>query len=461
MSGLKSENVGVVEFFLNSGVLSVEMAESADSFVREYTEDIDDQTGVILDSEKTGEILAKFCQRESSAFLDWCYLRGMIQNDSISRFLNAVNKGRANGIAKRVVERKNLKEFSFVGMRYYANAAHNILNEVVYDSTDWRIVRLLKIENIDKKMSYTKISDKGISYERIEKKSKFLINGKYVVENSPIVRMIAADFLKCENSLIGISPSGKITIPRIQEAYENSKGEKKRRTVAIEPTFSFMIISYTIVSNNFFPLELGPMSVKYQPLAPETKQALLSSGKRDNFDEFQFIADSPEFSEQEKQISESLFLTTEKNLADVIIGSGNKVKLSSVLLREWFDVFCGVANTKPHFDHFRKMVRNFRKHVRRIHAKDIDGKDVIPAIGNPVEMRTGFNREILRTEFATAAKPERIKLPKCRFGSTWATQETIELDNGTELHGWIYEKGGDNGKPGFKTEMVIVGGDCI
>lgn len=461
MSIFKSENVDVVSFFSNKGILTAEMADRAAAFVADYTADLSDMdtTTVVLLSEKAGEILAEFHARESSAFLDWCYLNGLILVSEIASFVNAVNKGRANGIAKRVVERKNLKEFSFVGMQYYANSAHNILNEVMYNSTDWKIVRLLSIENVDCEISETEITKQGISVERIRERSRFLINGEYVVENSPITRMIAADFLKCENSLIGISPTGRVTIPRIQETFENLKGEKKRRTVAVEPTFSFMRISYTIVANNFFSLELGPMSVKFQPLAAETQQALLSSGNRDNFDEFQFIADSPEFSEQEKKISESLFLTTEKNLADVIIGNSADIKLSGVLLRDWFETFCGVANTRPHYDHFRKMVRNFRKHVKRIHSQ-IEVKDSVPAIGKPVEMGVGFNREILRAEFAEACRP-RVKVPYCRFGSQWASTETIELNNGTELKGWIFEKGGDNGAPGFKTELMMVGGDGI
>lgn len=458
---LESKNVDVVSFFSNKGILTAEMAERAAAFVADYTADVSDidMTAVVLLSEKTGEILAEFHARESSAFLDWCYLNGLILVSEIASFVNAVNKGRANGIAKRAVERKNLKEFSFMGMQYYANSAHNILNEVMYNSTEWKIVRLLSIENIDCDIATSKINQKGIAIEQIRERSRFLINGEYVVENYPVTRMIAADFLKCENSLIGISPTGRITIPRIQETFENLKGEKKRRTVAVEPTFSFMRISYTIVANNFFPLELGPMSVKFEPLAAETQQALLSSGNRDNFDEFQFIADSPEFSEQEKKISESLFLATEKNLADVIIESGNRVKLSTVLLREWFETFCAVANTRPHFGHFKNMVTNFRKHVRRVHGK-MEPKDKIPTIGKPAEMGVGFNREILRAEFAEACRP-RVKVPYCRFGSKWASTETIELNNGTELKGWIFQNGGDNGAPGFKTELMMVGGDGI
>lgn len=372
----KNEVVGVVGFFSNLGILTADMAVRADSYIREYTEEIEDREAVVLICEKTGETLAVFHQRESSAFLDWCFLNGLILIPEIASLLNAVNLGRANGIAARVVEQKRLKEFAFMGRNYYAQAAHNILNEVVYNSTEWKIVRLESIDAIDVEIPRTKNSPKGYTYEENRQQSRFLINGEFVVENSEVTRDIQRQFLKCENSLIAVSPSGQVSIPRFRESYFDEKTQSRKfRFVGIDPTFSFMRISYTIVQNNFFSLELGPQSRKHQEFAAEYKDARQSAGERDNFDPFEFVANSPDFSQQEKQISESLFLTTEKQMADVIFNTPDKVQLSTVLLREWFETFCGVSNNRPHFDHFRKMVRNFKKHVRRETAEETKTKE--------------------------------------------------------------------------------------
>jgi hypothetical protein len=450
----KNEVVGVVGFFSNLGILTVDMAVRADFYIREYTEEIEDREAVVLICEKTGNTLAIFHQRESSAFLDWCFLNGLILISEIASLLNAVNLGRANGIAARVVEQKRLKEFAFMGRNYYANAAHNLLNEVIYNSTEWKIVRLLSIENIDAEVSRVRTSRIGYTYERINTESRFLINGEYVVENSEVTRDIQRQFLKCENSLIAVSPSGQVSIPRFRESYFDEKTQSRKfRFVGIDPTFSFMRISYTIVQNNFFSLELGPQSRKHQEFAAEYKDARQSAGLRDNFDPFEFVANSPDFSQQEKQISESLFLTTEKNIADAVFNASKQSGLSKVMLREWFETFCAVSNNRPHFDHFRKMVRNFKKHARRVEIVTVDKKDEVLKLEKPAEMVPGFNRQMIQTVIAESYRP---KLPICLFGSRWAQSETIG-----NLEGWIFEKAGDNGKPGFRTDLVMIGGDCI
>ena len=451
---VKNEVVGVVGFFSNLGILTADMAVRANSYIREYTEKIEDREAVVLICEKTGKTLAVFHQRESSAFLDWCFLNGMILIPEVASLLNAVNLGRANGIAARVVEQKRLKEFAFVGRNYYANAAHNLLNEVIYNATEWTIVRLLSIENTDAEIDYTRTSVKGFTYLETQTKSRFLINGKFVVENSEVTRDIQRQFLKCENSLIAVSPSGQVSIPRFRESYFDEETQSRKfRFVGIDPTFSFMRISYTIVQNNFFSLELGPQSRKHQELSAELKDSRQSAGERDNFDLFEFVANSDEFSEQEKQISESLFLANEKNMADVVMNAGIGQRISSVLIYNWYDTFCSVANTKPHYDHFKRMVRNFKKHLRRLDLTEIDKSDEVIKLEKPAEMVPGFNRQMIETVIAESYRP---KLPICLFGSRWAQSEKIG-----GIDGWMFEKAGDNGKPGFRTDLVMIGGDCI
>ena len=450
----KNEVVGVVGFFSGLGILTADMAVRADSYIREYTEEIEDREAVVLICEKTGKTLAVFHQRESSAFLDWCFLNGLILISEIASLLNAVNLGRANGIAARVVEQKRLKEFAFMGRNYYAQAAHNILNEVVYNATEWRIVRLESIDAIDVEIPRTKNSPKGYTYEENREQSRFLVNGKYVVENSEVTRDIQRNFVRCENSLIAVSPSGQVSIPRFRESYFDEKTQSRKfRFVGIDPTFSFMRISYAIVQNNFFSLELGPQSRKHQEFAAEYKDARQSAGERDNFDLFEFVANSPDFSQQEKQVSESLFLTTEKQMADIVMEAGSGQRISSVLTYNWYDTFCSVANTKPHYGHFKRMVRNFKKHLRRLDLTEVDKSDEIVKLEKPAEMVPGFNRQMIQTVIAESYRP---KLPICLFGSKWAQSETIG-----NLEGWIFEKAGDNGKPGFRTDLVMVDGDCI
>lgn len=368
-----SDVAGVVEFFSNYGILSAELAVEAQKFVENYTADLSDvdTETLILEDEKNGKTIAVFHSRESSAFIDWCYLKGILNVPLVASFVNATNKGRANGIAKRIAERKALNKFTFIGRQYYATAAHNILNELMFRSTDWKIIPLQSMELINCDDERLKTTKTGIVTTYTWKVSRFLVNGKYVVLNDKTNKRIFNDFLKCKNSLVGISPNGRMTIPRIQKTGFDQNGKRFRETIGLDPTFSIMRISWTIVQNSFFLLELGPLSTKFEPLATEIQQVRETVGYRDNFDEFEFISNSKEFSKQEKHISESLFLTTENtNLAKRILNNENRVKISSVLLKLWFETFCGVSNSQPHYDHFRKMVSNFRKHINRVLPKE-------------------------------------------------------------------------------------------
>ena len=144
------------------------------------------------------------------------------------------------------------------------------------------------------------------------------------------------------------------------------------KITGIDPTFSFLRIMHTVASNSFFALELGPQSRKFEPMAAELAD---NRRKRDNFvDEFDAIIGHDKFSEQEKNIAKALSATFNHKYKGGILelcgSEWNKNSWKAELFVKWYQNYCAVANNRPHLDHFRKMVKNFRRHVQRFLSED-------------------------------------------------------------------------------------------
>lgn len=454
---------GVVAYMLSVGVLTAETAKRAAQYVLNYVGDNTDSTvDVQILNPKTEEVLWEFTRLEASGFLDWAFLVGLRMLEPVASLANKVNAGRANGIAQRQVERRKLVgENIGIGRAYYAQAAHNLLNEVCYSSTDWKIVRLESITSIDHVFKSTARNDLGCTTEVERERSAYLVNGTIVVRNSKLARRIFLEELKCVGTLVAISPRGIITMPATRERSVDDKGKVTTVVTGLEPTLSFMRITYVLVSNAFFVLELGPQSVKHQPLAAEFVVSRDLSGYRETtVDEFAVIENSPEFSTQEKHICAALGIVVGDNVNGLHAFLDGKNSAYHQLMRQWYEAFCAVANTRPHNQHFSRMVKNFRKHVRRFFTgyELPDTNLIAPAI--PIVL-SGCNLRAMFHE--VAALPEKL-IPPCPIGSQWAQSYTVELDNGTDLHGWMvgyYDEGLKRAVEYFQTDLMMVGGDGV
>lgn len=481
---------GVVAYMLSVGVLTAETAKRAEQYILNHiAEDIDTVVDVQISCPKTGKVLWEFSRLEVAGFIDWAVLVGLrnvkvlinAEGKSsgewvcpVASLINKVNAGRANGIAQRQIERRKLVgENIGVGRAYYANAAHNLLNEVCYSGTEWKVVRLESITKTTKVFQSTAINDLGCTTEVNRKRNAYLVNGSIVVRNTKLARRVFLESLRCVGTLVAISPNGVLTIPATRERKVDANGKVSTEVTGLEPTLSFMRITYVLVSNAFFVLELGPQSTKHQPMASELLdvRGVKDQGeyRETTVDEFEVIANSPEFSKQEKQVCEALGIVVGDNVNGLaaFLGVGLTVadggyggNARQVLLSQWYDVFCGVANTKPHKSHFRKMVQNFRKHVRRFFT-GYELPDTNPVAPTTPIVLSGCNlRAMFHAIAETPAKP-RIVRP---IGSQWAISHMIELDNGTDLHGWIvgyYDEGLKCAVEHFQTDLIMVGGDCI
>lgn len=473
---------------LSVGVLTAETAKRAAEYILNHIGDNTDSVMdvQILDPKLEGVVLWEFHRLEVSGFLDWAFLVGLkdvkvlvnVEGKSegeyiypVASLVNKVNAGRANGIARRQVERRKLRgSDAHVGRAYYADAAHNLLNEVCYGTTGWRIVRLESIVSDTRVFKHTAVNDLGCTTEVSSKRSAYIVNGSIVVRNTKLARRVYLESLNCLGTLVAISPNGILTMPATRERTVDNRGKVTTEVTGLEPTLSMMRITYVLVSNAFFVLELGPQSVKHQPLAAEYTDARNSAGYRETtVDEFEVIANSPEFSTQEKHICHALGIVVGDNVNGLamFLGVGLPVAKGGfggnahrVLMAQWYEVFCGVANTKPHVKHFSRMVKNFRKHVRRFFA-GYELPDTTPVAPATPIVLSGCNLRAMFHEIAEAPVKARIV---CPIGSQWAQSHTIELDNGTELDGWIvgyYDKGLKCAVEHFQTELIMVGGDCI
>lgn len=494
---------GVVAYMVAVGVLGTESAKRAARYIARHTaEYIDYHGGVETDGvvdvqihcPKTGVVLWEFTRLEISGFLDWAYLVGLLDAKvlinaegksegeyvhPVASLINRVNVGRANGIAQRQVERRRLvAENIGIGRAYYADAAHTLLNEACFGTTGWQIVRVESMTTIKHNFKSTRISKTGLTGEQDRVRSAYLVNGEIVVRNSRLARMVYLDFARCEGSLVAISPRGILTMPSTRER-KTVDGKETTEITGLDPTLSFMRLTYILVSNAFFVLELGSQSTKHQPLAAEMQD---SRGIRDQgpyrettVDEFAVIEESPEFSKQEKHICAALGIVVGDNVEGLTaflgltgnVGSGDNLRhtgnnVRQVMMRQWYEVFCGVANTKPHVKHFSRMVKNFKKHVRRFFTTE--RPDEVVALPPAPPMFSGCNLKAMFHELA--AKPEKL-VPLSPIGCQWAQSHSIALKgkgNGGKLDGWLvgyYDQSLKCAVEHFQTELVTVGGDCI
>jgi hypothetical protein len=377
MSNVSNGFCGVVGYFFSAGVLSRKMAERANSYIQENIENLRDYGDLftILDA-KTDKKKQTFDSRESALFLDFCFSNELQNVDRIPalflRYAQTVSRGTAN----RIADRKNLRGSDrFAGVQYYSDAVFTIMSELAYCSTEWEFVRFESIRHETREVSYSRKNDAGMMIEEFKERTVFIVNEKHVCQNSERAKLLLRESVKCFGSWVAISPNGELVIPCFRERYFDTESKKtKIRTTGIDPTFSFLRIIHTVASNSFFALELGPQTRKFEPLAAEFAD---NRRKRDNFvDEFDAVIGHEKFSEQEKNIARSLSATFNHKHKNGILDlcgvweSGARKKSNAQLLANWYGNYCAIANTRPHFDHFRKMVKNFRRHVQRFFSED-------------------------------------------------------------------------------------------
>ena len=204
---------GVVAYMLNAGVLDDQTAVAADQYIAKHIGDESDGTmDVQVLDEKTGVVLWEFHRLEVSGFLDWAYLVGILHLDPVAFLLNKVNAGRANGIARRQVERRKLTgENIAIGMQYYAAAAHNLLNEVCYRSTGWTIVKLESMVLVDHVFEGQR-RNLGVSKTFNVKRQAYMVNGNIVVRKNTTSTRVFNALRKCIGTLVSVSPRSMMSM---------------------------------------------------------------------------------------------------------------------------------------------------------------------------------------------------------------------------------------------------------
>jgi hypothetical protein len=381
MSNVSNDFCGVVGFFFLNGILSRKTAERANSYIQENIENLRDygELFTILDT-KTGKKNHSFDSRETALFLDFCFANDLQNIDKIPalflRYAQTVSRGTAN----RIADRRGLRGSDrFMGVQYYSDAVFTILSELAYCSTEWQFVRFESIRHEVREIPYNRVNhNSGMVEQDHHKRTVFIINENHVVQNSERAKLLLRDSLRCVGSWVAISPSGELVIPCFREKKSNpDTGEVENRTIGIDPTFSFLRIVQTVASNSFFTLELGPQSRGFEPLSAELADSRRKAGYRETLvDEFEIILNSEKFSTQEKNVARSLSATFDHKHDDGVLTlcglrtNGIRKSLRAELFMVWFENYCAVANTRPHLDHFRKMVKNFKRHVQRFFSEE-------------------------------------------------------------------------------------------
>ncbi len=371
MSNVSCQFCDVVAFFHSAGVLSRGIANRADQFISENRENLRDYGDLFaLLDEKTGKLKTTFDSRNVSLFLDFCFANNLQNVDRIPALFLRYAKTVSRGIAGRVAERKKLTGSDrYRGLNYYSDSAFCIFSELAYCSTEWQIVRVESIHHETRSMPYLRTTESGIVEQRFSDRTVFILNNEIVCRNTERANLLNSEIVRCVGSWVAVSPNGEIVMPAKRERFFDEKTQTtKTRIVEIEPSFSFLRILWIITSNSFFSLELGPQDREFDELSTELADNRRKIGYRESVvDEFQTILDSEKFSDQEKNIVRALDATFDHKFDNGIfdicrsrysVGSGQMLKF-------WYSNYCAVANTEPHFEHFRKMVKNFRRHVRR------------------------------------------------------------------------------------------------
>lgn len=366
MSNVSCQFCDCVRFFFENGTISRGVAIQAESFISQNRENARDYGELfeILDS-KNDKRLFSFHSVDVSLFLEFCFSNGLQNLESIAVLFMKWAKTVSRGIASKIVELRRLRgESAYFGRLYYSDSAFTILCELAYGSTDWEIHRIQSFHHETAKITISRQRENGMFEECESTRTVFILNNEIQCRNTKRSQLIERDFLKCENSLVVVTPTGDVVIPCKRER-EIVNGIPKMRIVEIEPTFSFLRLFLTVVSNSFFVMELGPQNRKADMMAAEHRDAR-QSRKVEHEEEIDVVLNSENFSEQEKNIAKAMIETVGNQFENGTLSFAMfRQTGSSAMFQLFYENFCAFANTKPHKDHFRKMVKNFKRHVRR------------------------------------------------------------------------------------------------
>lgn len=381
-----------VQFLFVNGAISRGVAIQANEFISQNLENQRDYGPLfaILD-DYTDSRQWEFESREVSLLLEFGFANnlhflenrdsdGNIKKGCFPEFFVQWAQAVSRGIARKIVELRRLRgESAYFGRLYYSESAFTILCELAYNSTEWEIHRIESIHHETANVPYAAKRPNGMIEETTRERSAFILNNEIVLRNTKRVQLIERDFLKCENSLVFVTPTGDVVIPCKREMTEvevTNKATGKRETVKrlqvveIEPTFSFLRLFLTVVSNSFFVLELGPQNRKVDTFNSENglveHRDARRSRKSEIEEEIDVVLGSENFSEQEKNVARALVETIGKQFDNGVLSIASFRQAGrGVMFKQFYENFCAFANSQPHKDHFRKMVKNFKRHVRR------------------------------------------------------------------------------------------------
>lgn len=367
MSNVSCEFCEVVRFMFEKGAISRGTAILAESFISQNRENARDYGDLFeLLNPKTGKRDFLFHSVDVSLFLEFAFSHELQNVHHVAALFMKWASVVSRGIAAKIVQLRGLNGRSaYQGSQYYWESCKGIFSELAYGGTDWQLVRLQSIQHETRAIPYSQKRENGMFMESMRDRTVYILNNEIVCRNTKRAEMIEREFLRCENSLVMVTPTGDIIIPSKRERFVDSDGNVKTRIVEIEPTFSHLRLFITVVRNSFFALELGPQTHKADKLAAEHRDARRSR-KPEREERIDVVLGSENFSEQEKNIARAMDLVFNYKFENGVLSFANFRQTGVPAVFDMlYGNFCAIANTRPHKEHFRKMVKNFKRHLTR------------------------------------------------------------------------------------------------
>jgi hypothetical protein len=330
---------------------------------------------------KTGKITADHDLAETSALVDWAFMKGLSTLGTFPELLVTILIRLSYGIAANLMANREIRsEFVVRAREHYQINAINIGQEIAYGVAGCFLVRFASIKTTKVRRTRTWINKKtGLLTEKLSWENGYSINGFPVSpsDTAAILFHNSADYvgrwivLTESRGIEGLySVSCRSSRKREQKYIPDPHGEKtgrfvtKTTIVGINPHESFARELRRIIVSRFVSHEKGGLFGEYDENAPELKASRDTAGQRHSFEDTDLVLGSEFFTERDKMIVRAFeSLTTQKDtklLGDIGVASFHAT---------FNKLACKEGMREVVFKHFDKMIRNLRKKIRRFYAK--------------------------------------------------------------------------------------------
>lgn len=347
----------------------------------QVTED-DHTTLFALSDKQTNEILDEFDMVECTAFVDYAFSHNWEYRDGVPDLLVKILQVFSHSIASKMLAGKVVQPENVVKARNdWQSIACIVGQEVAYGSADCHVVQAKSIEPLGEMYRMSNVvADSGISYSARIKTTGYLVNGKYTCFANYDIDQVYSNTAQYAGCWFNVTESDgnpgkyvfscrKVKGDVVTKVDKFGNERYSRPNIGIAPTDSFLRTLYGLILSRFVTQERGGITTGHNDLAAETRDCRRAAGVRESDSDFDLVFDSEYFSDNDKELVKALELTVleadeyEAETDDLRYLVHHTLKAMGPV---WQRNYEAITNQAIHVRKFQRMVKTFKKTVRRV-----------------------------------------------------------------------------------------------